>query len=484
MDLSDLLSSNNTPGLLTDAQQQGNSNSDILQSMGAAMLRAAAPSPFKNTTLAGIGDAVQAGVNARRSSQDDQLKRLYMTGQIRQQQTAQTMQALQLAATYRGLGLPVPAAVQKIIDAATANAGTAGGNVAQLIGQGQPAQPTPFHLQPTVPTAPADSAGAGSPAGLPAQPPAPQSSPTPVSGAPGGVMGAVQSLPVQDRWGLVAGGPIGEMVKGVATENLKKTNEEKNAAASGQPNPLSYEQTLKLSPEQQEAKKLGMSLPVYQAYAEGVKAIGAAKGKQMSDAVDAASHAQKTLLTLNNMEDALQNAPNDITTGPGAKEWLKVKQFASNLGFDAKGLNESEVVDKLNAFLAGEATKQISSRPAQFEFQTYLKNNPGLMTSLEGTRKLISIMRQGAQLDVGLGKIAGKEENLKDWGDLQDDFYRKNPIISPFTGKPVDREHPAVPPPLAQAATPTPPAAAAANVPTATDPRTGHTVRFIEGRWQ
>jgi hypothetical protein len=302
------------------------------------------------------------------------------------------------------------------------------------------------------------------------------------AGAPGGVMGAVQSLPLQDRYALIAGGPAGDIVKAAAAKNLERTEAEKNATASGQTNPLDYERQLKLTPEERAAATYGMPLPIYQAFAEGAKSIGAAHGKQMGEAIEAGGHAQKTLITLNNMEDALANAPDNIATGPLSKEWLKIKQFASNLGFDSKGLNESEVVDKLNAFLAGEATKQISSRPAQFEFQTYLKNNPGLMTSLEGTRKLISIMRQGAEQDIGLGKLAGDENNLRKWSDVQDQYFREHPITSPFAGKPVDRDHPAVPPPLAQTATPTP--TPAASVPTATNPKTGHTMQFINGRWQ
>jgi hypothetical protein len=148
------------------------------------------------------------------------------------------------------------------------------------------------------------------------------------------------------------------------------------------------------------------------------------------------------------MEDALSHAPNDISTGPGAKILLEIKQFARNLGWDTKGVPEAETIDKLNAFLASEATKQISSRPAMFEFSTFMKNNPGLQTSIEGTRKLISILRQGAESDITLGKAAGDERSLPHWPEVVDAHYRSHPIISPFTGLPIDRDHPAVPPPL------------------------------------
>jgi hypothetical protein len=140
MDLAQLLGDTNTPGLLSP-EQQGNVNSSAIESMAAALLKAAGPSPYKGkmTTLSGLGEGLQAGLAARQSGTDAALKERYLAGQINQQATGQTLQALQLAATYRGLGLPVPPQVQRILDAASAGAGTAGGGVAQALQSPQPA---------------------------------------------------------------------------------------------------------------------------------------------------------------------------------------------------------------------------------------------------------------------------------------------------------------------------------------------------------
>jgi hypothetical protein len=60
-DLSTLLGGS---GGLLSPEQQGSVNSNAIESMAAALLRAAAPSPYKAkmTTLSGLGDALSAGL--------------------------------------------------------------------------------------------------------------------------------------------------------------------------------------------------------------------------------------------------------------------------------------------------------------------------------------------------------------------------------------------------------------------------------------
>jgi hypothetical protein len=509
-DLSQLFGQAQPSGLLT-ADDNANANQNALMSAGAAMLKAAGPSPFrgKMTTAAGLGDALQAALTSRQNSVDSALKQKLLTQQIRQNSTAQVLQAAQLANTYKSLSLPIPPGIQRIIDAASGSAGSSTSPPPAVSTSALPAVPTLAGAPgsgggaPVVPSQqstlpwPAPGASPGVPGafgstGLPSGQQNAQAGTLP-AGLPPSVAAMIAGLPLQDRYALMAGGPMGDIVKATASKNAEVTEAQKNASASGGLNPLDYERTLRQTPDERAAAKAGMSLPEYAAYGEGLKAVTAAKGKQMADAIEAGGHAQKVLGTLNTMEDALNHAPADLNTGPGAKTMLALKQFGANLGFDFKGVPEAETIDKLNAFLASEATKQISSRPAMFEFATFMKNNPGLQTSIEGTRKLISILRQGAESDVALGKAAGDERSLPHWPEVVDAHYKSHPIISPFTGQPIDRDHPAVPPPLpgagqpppTQGAPPAPQAAApAAGIPTATDPKTGHTVRFVNGAWQ
>ncbi len=78
----------------------------------------------------------------------------------------------------------------------------------------------------------------------------------------------------------------------------------------------------------------------------------------------------------------------------------------------------------------------MTARPSQLEFKAFMANNPGLETSVQGTKTLISIMRQAAQQDIALGKLAMNPANLKNWSQVEDNFYRANPIQSPFAVTP------------------------------------------------
>jgi hypothetical protein len=484
----DLTLFQNTPGLLSP-EQQGDINSNAIESMAAALLKAAAPSPYKHTTLSGHGEGLQAGITGRQQATDEALKHTLVAGQIRQQQTGQTLQALQLAAQYRSLGLQVPPQIQRILDAASGGAGTAGGGIAQLLAP----QSAPAPAFPSINAggggAPMAPASAVSPAGATYPVPGTQNAPVSPAGNPGGTLGAIQGLPETDRWALIAGGPAGDIVKAAAAKNLETTPDQKNAAASGKASPFQYNADLegaKTSPQERAAKAAGMTLPEYTANLAVRNALASAKGKRMAEAIEAGGKpARDTLNTLDIMGHAVERGGNNITTGPGADEWLKVKQFAKNLGFEPEGTTESEILKKMNIFLATEATKQISARPAMFEFQQNLKANPGLADSLDGTKALISILRQTTLQNIGLGKLAMDEKNAPNWGDIEERFYSdpKNAIRSPFTGQLIGSAASGGAPPGAA------PSAAVAkaspvNVPTATDPKTGHTVRFIDGRWQ
>jgi hypothetical protein len=79
----------------------------------------------------------------------------------------------------------------------------------------------------------------------------------------------------------------------------------------------------------------------------------------------------------------------------------------------------------------------MTARPSQSEFLAFQRANPGLMTSVKGSLYLISVLRQATQQDVELSRKAMNTRNLSNWTDIEDQHYAKNPIKSPFTGKPL-----------------------------------------------
>jgi hypothetical protein len=257
----------------------------------------------------------------------------------------------------------------------------------------------------------APPAGLLSPQGAPSvQQPAP-----PPRGGPS--PGIADRISIPDRQALIFAPPGAQkIVQDTISKNLETTPDMKNSDASGTASPLDYASQL-----------------------EANKAVAAAKGARVADAIKAGGQdARHTVNTLNTIEDALDHAGNNISTGPGAEFWMKAKQGIQNMFPDTPvaGLPEAEVITKLNARLAAEAAKQMTARPSQLEFKTFMANNPGLLTSPTGTKILINVMRQMTQQDIGLGQKA-MTATPNTWGDTEDKFYQDNPIKSPFTGKPL-----------------------------------------------
>jgi hypothetical protein len=192
---------------------------------------------------------------------------------------------------------------------------------------------------------------------------------------------AQQHAAIGDTEGAKLLAQQGMSIQNAIKETTSPTTEMKNAAAAGQ------------------------TLGQYQAEQEAMKKYGEAKGKRVGEVVEAGGMpARQTIRTLTTMDEAFAAGGDRIFTGPKAEQWLKVKQAANNL-FPGifQGVPESETIVKLNAQLASEAAKAMTARPSQLEFRAFMANNPGLSTSIQGSRILISILRQAKQQDIALG---------------------------------------------------------------------------------
>ena len=89
-----------------------------------------------------------------------------------------------------------------------------------------------------------------------------------------------------------------------------------------------------------------------------------------------------------------------------------------------------------NAALASESAKAISARPAQFEFKTFLGNNPGLSLDKEGNQRVIGIFSQLAKRDVDLGRLARQNrDNWDNWDNVVQQYDKQNPIRDPGSGR-------------------------------------------------
>src|SRR5260370_24173899 len=181
--------------------------------------------------------------------------------------------------------------------------------------------------------------------------------------------------------------------------------------------------------------------PEIQGQLHRFEGAGKAVGDEIGEYRKAMRPMRQMVNQLDIIDDAVKSAGNNLSTGPGADAVLKMKQFLANVGFDAKGLPQSEVIVKMNAYLASEAAKQMTNRPSQMEFKAFMANNPGIMNSVAGTRVLTDILRQTAKQTIDLGRLAGDESNWSRWGSVEDTYFSdpKHAIRLPFSGNPAGR---------------------------------------------
>lgn len=157
--------------------------------------------------------------------------------------------------------------------------------------------------------------------------------------------------------------------------------------------------------------------------------------KEQQEYITQGKAAGQRLSTLNTLSNIISSDKN-LTLGFGAETALKVKMALQQLGVNVGDLSGAEAIQKLNASLASEMTKSLASRPTQFEFKTFLANNPGLLLDKPGNERLISIFSQLAKREAELGKLARKnQDNWQNWDSVVENYDKKNQIKDPVTGK-------------------------------------------------
>ena len=139
----------------------------------------------------------------------------------------------------------------------------------------------------------------------------------------------------------------------------------------------------------------------------------------------------------------LGNSPDaaHLNTGPLAHTWKSVKEFIQDAsGVDIGGTATAEGIDKLNAFLASASVREMTPRATQYDFKTFMQNNPGIEMSPAGRGILTDILKQTYTQDIALSKLAAKTKNPEDWPDAEEAFYNdpKNKIVVHYQGRDID----------------------------------------------
>lgn len=157
--------------------------------------------------------------------------------------------------------------------------------------------------------------------------------------------------------------------------------------------------------------------------------------KEQTDLIDAGRAGSARLGTLNTLTNIIRSDPS-INLGFGGTTLLKTKMALEALGVPMPDLSGPQAIQKLNAALAVEMAKSLTSRTTQFEFKTFLANNPGLELDRRGNERLIGIFSQLAQRDADLGKLArANRGNWDNWDNVVLKYDETHPVRDPVTNR-------------------------------------------------
>lgn len=170
-----------------------------------------------------------------------------------------------------------------------------------------------------------------------------------------------------------------------------------------------------------------------QAQSEIAQRLAQSQAARVSADLDAAVAAPAALNTLNTIRTATEVAGTNAWRGPGLGEWTqRVSQYLSNFGY-ARGYLESlphtELLTKLNAQLATEATNRLTARGTNFDLATFMANSPGLSQSYQGSLLLIDFLQQEQRRAMGLEALIRdlRPDQMGQWPRIRQEYYNSHP---------------------------------------------------------
>jgi hypothetical protein len=168
------------------------------------------------------------------------------------------------------------------------------------------------------------------------------------------------------------------------------------------------------------------------------------RAKVIDTDMEQANKSYETRGTLALLNDAYKNGGDNISGGPWGNFILQGKQFLNQMGIGGdwddfqKGLNASQVISKLNATLATQMVKELTSRGTQMELALGMKNNPGLLMSNQGAQYMLNILDQIQDQKEKWGQLASQfDPGDRNYLQAKQRFYDTHRLVSPFTGKPL-----------------------------------------------
>ena len=167
------------------------------------------------------------------------------------------------------------------------------------------------------------------------------------------------------------------------------------------------------------------------------------QSSEITEAISQGNKAPQLIKSLNTLDTLSKSG--DVPRGPLSKYSVAVRQVLDNLGLTkyipdiaSADLTKAETIQKINAELARQAVNSFTNRGTNFELETYIQNNPGILQSKEGMEMLIDVIRQEYKGIQEIGKLANSTQpgDIAAFQGKIADYYEKNPII--ITGPIVD----------------------------------------------
>jgi hypothetical protein len=222
---------------------------------------------------------------------------------------------------------------------------------------------------------------------------------------------------------------------------LLTASPDKATAAAAKVRLESYLKNQESTGPMKEAAASGLSLQAYQerqgeqaAQQAGATERAKVDVAEQQDYIKGGKVASDRLTTLNTISNIIGS--DKMTLGFGADTALKVQMALKQLGVDTGDLSGPQAIQKLNAVLASESAKGVGARPTQFEFKTFLANNPGLSMDKAGNERVIGIYSQLAKREVDLGRLARQnQDNWSNWDNVVEKYDKTHPIKDPSSGR-------------------------------------------------
>lgn len=173
----------------------------------------------------------------------------------------------------------------------------------------------------------------------------------------------------------------------------------------------------------------------------GAEEAGKKRTETWAEAIKAGNATYGAMQDLSTMRDAYASNP-DIKGGPLFSFIQKGRSMLAQL-LPESGIDSltapGDVIEKINFGLATKIARELTARPTQMEVAAAMRNNPGLQMNNKGSLYMIDIMMQIQGQKQELGQIAAQipSDQVWKWPQIEQEFYRTHPLLSPFTGKPL-----------------------------------------------